>query len=449
VKLLLLVTAAFLGRLAAVIATMHVNCAYDECWYVFLALKLANGEGFQPQAGHFWPPGHIAFLAAYLKLGLGYEGAVYTQVVLSTLLVPLAFIIGREAAAESGHADSRRVGLLAATIIAFHPTLIAYSHYLLSETLFLPIFTGALWLVHRCARLPSPGIALAAGLLFGVASLIKALPLYLVPLLATWLAVTLPTNRRLLPVVLLLLGMVLIVGPWTARNAVVHKRLVLLETTLGKNLVRGNNATGPANWDWGSERSNIGVYVKDCRQANLVDRDACLARHGVQEIRQHPLRFIAQAGTKLADLVNPTSFLVRHIRQGLYGDWPPPLAHAAVTLVALFHMALMALAVVGWVRFGGRWRQIVVLLLFYMLAVHLVTFGMSRFRLPLVVPLAVGAALALARDSVIRNRRGSRLLTAALLAVLALCWSVRVPLLYITHSPAPEAAQGAIEDRDN
>ena len=60
VKLLLLVAAALLVRLAALAGAWHNNCAYDECWYLFLAARLAAGEGFQPHAGHFWPPGYIA-----------------------------------------------------------------------------------------------------------------------------------------------------------------------------------------------------------------------------------------------------------------------------------------------------------------------------------------------------------------------------------------------------
>lgn len=443
-KLLLLIAVAFMLRLAGVLATRHLGCTYDECWYLFLAVKLAAGEGFQAQAGHFWPPGYIAFVAAYIKSGLGVEWAVFSQILLSTLLVPLAYVIGREAAAEAGRADSHRVGLLAAAIIAFHPTLIAYSHYLLSETLFLPLFTAGLLLVHRYTLRPAPTVALAAGLLMGAATLIKALPLYLVPLLAIWLATTQPAGRRLVPVVLLLLGTVLIVGPWTARNAVVHQRLVLVETTTGKNLVRGNNAISPANWDWGTARPTLGASIYgDCvKEANLVDRDACLVRYGLGEIRQHPGRFVQQAGTKLADLVNPTSFLVRHIREGIYGDWPAPLAHTVVTLVALFNMALMALAVVGWTRSSGRWRQIVILLVLYMLAVHVVMFAMSRFRLPLEVPMAVGAALALLPASGSGSGgRGRSLLIAALLTVLVLCWSVRVFDLYAPRVVKPEPVE--------
>lgn len=436
-RLLILIAAAFLVRLVALIAAWDINCSNDECHYLFLSSRLADGQGFQSHAGHYWPPGYITFLAAHFKLGMGIEGARITQVFLSTLLVPLAFIMGREAAREAGITNGERVGLLAGAFIAFHPTLIAYSHYLWSETLFLPLFTGGLILVHRCIRRQSAAVALTAGLVLGAATLVKALPLYLVPVLALWLFVSLPAGRRLAPAVALVLGLVLVVGPWAARNFVVLDRMVLLETTSGKNLVRGNNNINPANWDWGTSRSTHGVVIRSgCgKEENLVDLDACLMEYGLQGISRNPGRFIRDAGTKLADLANPTSFLVRHIRSGTYGEWPVPLAHAAVTLIALFHMSLMGLAIIGWTRHSGHWRQIVVLLVLYVVAIHLVMFAMSRFRLPLVVPLAVGAALALA-PAVTANagRRLNHILAAALLGILLLCWAFRLPDLYAPRS---------------
>jgi 4-amino-4-deoxy-L-arabinose transferase-like glycosyltransferase len=451
VKLLLLITAAFLVRLVAAVAAWNIECVYDECFYSNLAGSLAAGDGFQPHAGHYWPPGYIAFLAAHLKAGLGLGGARITQVFLSTLLVPLAFVMGREAATDAGRPDGRQVGLMAAVIIAFHPTLIAYSHYLWSETLFLPLFIGGLLLVHRAAGQGSGWLALAAGALLGVSCLIKVLPLYLIPLLAFWLAVRSPAHRRLVTASLLLAGAVLAVGPWTVRNLVVHRRVVLIETTTGKNLVRGNNAVHPANWDWGTARSTRGVVARSgCRQTDLIDLNACLTRHGIGEIAAHPGRFVRQAGTKIADLANPTSFLVRHIRRGLYGSWPGALSHPAVTIVALFHMALMTLAVWGWARHGGNWRQIVMLCVIYIVAVHVATFAMSRFRLPLTVPLAVGAALALvpappgSLTTGSQRRRG--LWTASLLIILVLCWGARFPDLYAPRSFSPAAEELPADD---
>jgi 4-amino-4-deoxy-L-arabinose transferase-like glycosyltransferase len=451
VKLLLVITAAFLIRLVAALAAFDLQCVFDECFYGNVAAGLAAGEGFQPHAGHYWPPGYIAFLAAHLKTGLGLGGVRITQVFLSTLLVPLAFVMGREAATDAGRQDASRVGLMAAILIAFHPTLIAYSHYLWSETLFLPLFGGGLILVHRAARGGAGKLALGAGVLLGVSCLIKVLPLYLVPLLAIWLALHSPARRRLVVASLLLAGTFLAVAPWTARNYLEHRRLVIIETTTGKNLVRGNNEVNPANWDWGTGRSTRGVVVRTgCPQDDLIDLNACLTRHGMAAITSHPGRFMMQAGTKLADLVNPTSFLVRHIRRDIYGSWPAPLAHGVVTVVALFNMALMAMAVWGWVHHGGNWRQLVILCATYMVAVHLVTFAMSRFRLPLVLPLAVGAALVLVPATASYVPPGSRrqraLWATGLLLVLLLSWGVRVPDLYASRSVFPAAADRSAGD---
>ena len=138
------------------------------------------------------------------------------------------------------------------------------------------------------------------------------------------------------------------IAPWTLRNARVHGRLVLIESTGGKNLVRGNNPFAPSNWDWGDHRPSLAVQATGCAEQDLIDRDRCLTRAGLRYIASHPGQFVRDAWIKLADLANPTSFAVRHIRVGVYGDWPRPLASAVVLVVALYNVVLMAGAVIGW-----------------------------------------------------------------------------------------------------
>ena len=40
--------------------------------------------------------------------------------------------------------------------------------------------------------------------------------------------------------------MFLVILPWSLRNVSAYGQFVLIETTTGKNLVRGNNAIGPS-----------------------------------------------------------------------------------------------------------------------------------------------------------------------------------------------------------
>ncbi len=447
-RLWLLILAALAVRLIGVAAAWNIDCVYDECFYGNLARHLADGEGFQPHSRHYWPPAYITFLAGHLKLGLGLNGARVTQAFLSTLLVPMVFLLGRQAARDAGRSDGARVGMGAAILVAFHPTLIAYAHYLWSETLFLPLFLGGLLLLHTARARTSGRLALAAGLAMGASCLVKVLPLYLVPLLAVWIMVGTPTRRGVRVAVLLMAGTMAVILPWTARNYVAYGHLVLIETTTGKNLVRGNNPVAPSNWDWGTGRSTRGVIPQTgCRDADLVDLNACLTRAGVNQIIQNPLRFVTRAGTKIADLVNPTSFPVRHIRRDLYGAWPPLLANGVVTALALFNMVLMAMAVWGWTRNGGAWWQITLIMVLYTLAVHVATFGMSRFRMPLIPIMVVGAAMAaIPRRAPVTQACHRRQTTwaAVILAILLLCWGARVPDLYAP--PPPPGSPGLLGD---
>ena len=87
----------------------------------------------------------------------------------------------------------------------------------------------------------------------------------------------------------------------------------------------------------------------------------------------------------------------------------------------------------------------------YVLAVHVVTFAMSRFRLPLEPFLAAGAALAVTTPGPLLAglRQGRRrLATGALLLVLAACWTARVGAMY--YEPpgpgSPELDEAALGD---
>jgi hypothetical protein len=92
----------------------------------------------------------------------------------------------------------------------------------------------------------------------------------------------------------------------------------------------------------------------------------------------------------------------------------------------------------------------VMLCVIYIVAVHVATFAMSRFRLPLTVPLAVGAALALvpappgslATGS--RRRRGRW--PAGRRINLVLCWGARFPDLYASRSFSPVAEELPADD---
>lgn len=432
--LVVVIVCAFALRWLAWIYARDLECFGDECTYFRFARDLAERGVFSRKLR--WPPGYVAFLGAHFELGLGAAGARFTQVLLSTALVPMVYWLGRRAAACWSGGVGHRVGIVAAAIVAFHPTLIAFSHYLWTETLFLFVLVAALVQVVRARDAGSVRSAVGAGLLLGLASLVRALALYLTPLIGLWLSLDGRGRRFRWRVGLALCAAaVALVAPWTVRNAIVHSRLIVLDMTLGVNLVKGNSQYGPISHDWHREGMPMGFpHLLGCGQKDKPSRMDCLKRKGFQMILDDPVRFVRNLPIKFADLVNPTSFLVRRIRTGGYGEWPAPWSHGLVAWTALYSAVLMLLGTIGWI-YGppSPVRSATGIAATYIVLVSLVLFGMSRFRLPLEPLWAVGAALLL--QSEVRRaswRSRWRLVTIGIGIALAGFWSARVGDLFTT-----------------
>ena len=432
-------------------------CSHDQCDYVDLAARLAGGQGLQVHDGYLWPPGFIALLAACRILaGDGLTLPRLLQALASTATIPFVFATGRRM-------YGARAGLAAAALFAFDPTLVAFTHYLWPETLYLALFIPALWLILTAAdTVPNLRRIVAAGLLLGLAALVKGVALYITPMAMIWL--TLETRRQmgaqargsralLMPAALLAAATLAPILPWTLRNWVVLDRFPVLEVTAGRNLYIGTNLPPPSNWDLGfDERRRVHGGRPRCAEPNVVDADRCERRNAWQFIRENPGLMLRRVPLKLADLLNPSSFLIRHARLGKY---PHPFSRAEARLLTLLTagawMVTAALGLAGLVLIPRiRGRGLVIAILGYHLAVHAVTFGLTRFRLPMVPLLMIAAGPLLAhswrrlpgagvgaadgragRTSVWRV--GAALLGVALLVLL---WSMRWETVFDLFGPA-------------
>ncbi len=147
---------------------------------------------------------------------------------------------------------------LAALLCAASYTLAANATELLTETLFLCGLTTLFWLLIRTAARPQRLIAGVAGVILGALCLTRAVALPLLPLGAFWLlvatkpqAVSTPQRSSLLisrfsilPALFFLVGTLLVVLPWTARNYATYGGLILIDTTGAENLWLDNDPAG-------------------------------------------------------------------------------------------------------------------------------------------------------------------------------------------------------------
>lgn len=423
---------ALVVRLVALAAAWDAEPVHDEETYVMRAEALLAGKGLQgsfqswvrhegrrlsdlPQyAGSLQAPGYPAFLAAAMAVGGGgHRAGRVLQVVVSVLVVFWVYLLARSWFGV-------REAAVAALICALYPNLIAFSHLLWAETLYMALLLPALWLLSRglaaAGVLPSRRQSLVAGGLLGAAALTRGSAIALAPILVGWLVLAHADARRaaLGRAALVLLAAAVVIAPWTLRNYRVHGGFVLIDTNGAYNLWRGNapitfrdrGEPGPLYYEWPFEslpvrpvgRVGAAALVASAvrNTGNAAPGDLEIARYArrsaVRFIAEEPVAFLARARLKLLDLWNPTSFLMRHFLVGGYGSVSPAVRHLAGAAAVLSYLFLMALAVAGLVLARRRPVAWLVLLMAALTSgISALAFGLTRFRLPLIPLLAVFA----------------------------------------------------------
>lgn len=142
----------------------------DNAGYMILGDSLASGQGYRdlylPHAPLHtkYPPLYPVLLAALSALG-GLQLFKLVSLLITSLAVWITYRLAERLA-------GRRGGLLAAGLLAISPVLLEYSHYVLSEALFVTLVAASLLLLDRCAEQAggSRGHVLLTGLAAGLAA---------------------------------------------------------------------------------------------------------------------------------------------------------------------------------------------------------------------------------------------------------------------------------------
>lgn len=188
----------------------------DSLSYVQPAWTLIHGLGFEPLFKR--PPLYPLFAALTLWLfGEDPQVIAVAQHALGLALVGLTFVLGR---LVGGQIAATVAGLLT----AISGALLGIEHYLMSETLFGLLLTGAVVAFLALDRRPSLRLAALTGALLGLATLTRPIGQLVLPLFVVWLLWRhWPRFRSGLSVTgTLLVAYLLIVVPWMTRNLLVQ-----------------------------------------------------------------------------------------------------------------------------------------------------------------------------------------------------------------------------------
>jgi 4-amino-4-deoxy-L-arabinose transferase-like glycosyltransferase len=218
----LLLRLAFLTR-------VPVFLLRDSGGYHLPAWDLANGLGFELSPRR--TPGYPLFLTGLIELG-GEDLYVIAlaQHLLGLVVAVLTYFIARRLFGSA-------IAFAAALIVVLEGTLLVAEHYIMPETLFTVFVLLATLLMLQARARMSVKLALALGMIIGVASLIRPVGLALGPIAALGLLTGQSTwPRRFATIGILAVGAGLLLLPWMGRNAVVHGQ-ASMSTTLPKSLL--------------------------------------------------------------------------------------------------------------------------------------------------------------------------------------------------------------------
>jgi len=416
---ILLVVTGVLIRLTFLIASGRIEPFADESNYLYLSLLWNRFDLYSDGAQFLWPPGYPYLISRCLEL-FGSSGVMAVKLV----QVLSSAVIGSAVLWLARLVFGRSAVPIAGILWCLYLPLIAFTHLLWPETLFLALFLPGLCLLlawgERCeADREMPQIIVAAALFLSLATLVKEVALGLLPLALILIAARSRDSRpavRLGLVAMFVLSCSVVLMPWTLRNYEVYDRFVPAGATLGKNMYMGLN-DDYRNLDYPRRMQSeihwansgvLGVLVGDAPEGwksssavNVIDRSNENVRRGLKFVRDHTGYVLRSRVKLLADWVSPTSFFLRHYGLGRYSGLldRPMVRRVLIGSALLLPMVVLLGSIPGLLScIERRWIRgsLIAVVGYFLLAGSLLN-ASTRYRISIEPLLIVCAAGFLAR----------------------------------------------------
>ncbi len=385
---------------------------FDADAYAEIARNLDEGRGFELGPGATQPasnysPGLPLFVAGLYEVtgGVHERSARVVLALIGALAVLFAYLIGRRLSGPAA-------GLIGAGAVAVYPALLEYQGMFMGEPLAATLLSGAvlalLWAADRDGR----AVWLLPGGLLGALVLVRPEYLGVAVLLSLVVLGRNPSDWQ--RAAILLIGVAIVIAPWTIRNAVELDRFVPVSTGGGQVLFAGTYL--PSDGD--PERVGAEVVARhpdlfapgDVERLRLeqilarlaaqrhpgVETDKALARMGREQLRDD----ITQEPAEYAGFVATKAW--RIWSQGPRDVMDRPGWKA-------FHWALVALGLLGLVVLARqrRWEALLLATVFVAITAISALLVASPRRVLVMLPLV--AALSGVGLTWLRAKLGDRL----------------------------------------
>jgi hypothetical protein len=262
----------------------------DAQVYYSEAVRMVEGKGLVrnlpsgiPHLSALNMPLTPLLLACGMKVfGTAPTVARVVAITIGSVSAPLTYLI-------AGTIMPRRWALLAGLACAIHPNFLFYSILTMTEPFYIPLLLLAVLLAIRAVRCAGFANAFAAGVAWGLAALCRPHAVPALILIAFGIGLTVRSWR---PVLGLILGSVLVLMPWWARNYAVFARPVLLSLEGGETFLGANNPYVVENPElagmWIAPMSIPEYRARMIQSVDELEINSTLMQIGIGYLRAHP-----------------------------------------------------------------------------------------------------------------------------------------------------------------
>ena len=295
---------AFVAIRVAILAFIPTAAPFSDAgWYLRRAITLAEqgtySEGGMPTA--YWPVGYPAFLAGIFTIfGPSLLAARIANLVLASISFWLLYRVAQRSFGDE------LVARLTVLFLALYPNNAAYVPLLLTETLYTFLLLAASVALLGGKNWVQVGVA---GLILGLATLVKSQTLLLIPVLAVLAFMRQRSWKAFADAAIRGAGVLgvamLVLTPWTLRNYSMFGAFIPVSTNGGMALLTGNNPSMVG--DYLSDFSEIDPLVAQARFSvgDQVAADARARKLAVNWIVSNPMQFARLVPKKLFRLWAP------------------------------------------------------------------------------------------------------------------------------------------------
>jgi 4-amino-4-deoxy-L-arabinose transferase-like glycosyltransferase len=419
--LIVIIGASVALRVAAAVylgnQVIELPGTFDQISYHNLALRVLGGYGFTFSEAWWpanWPNAQTAhwsylytgyLILVYKSFGNNPVIARLIQAILVGILQPcLAYLLGRQVFGNV-------VGLISAALMAIYTYFIYYSATLMTESFYITAILASFYFAFQLAATVKPVkpdarnilaeksasqrrlyYAVCLGLTLGATLLLRQLFLLILPFIFLWLI--LASRKLFTPLVISSVVIALMIIPITLFNYSRFNRFVLLNTNAGYAFFWGNHPIYGTKFidilppELGSYQSLIPIELRRLDEAAL---DQALLKLGIGFILDDPQRYILLSLSRIPSYFrfwpSKESGLISNIaRVTSFGLMWPFMLYGLV--LSLFQKPT---------PFRLSPASPVLMLYVYMLVytgIHLLTWTLIRYRLPVDAVLILFAGLA-------------------------------------------------------